>query len=140
MKEISLRLKSARELSMGIASFKSNRGLCQAELVALNCSSRELNSSARIPNCSCFIFQKCPSASKAPTVFSALCNPSATMTSNAGLISGSWWHLNACTVEFEKDVSALRVSGENSKESEAESSNKDHAWICRPLEHLTFII
>src|SRR6218665_1881151 len=129
MKEISLRLKSARELSMGIASFKSNRGLCQAELVALNCSSRELNSSARIPNCSCFIFEKSPSASKAPTVCSALCSPLATMACNAGLISGPWWHLNACTVEFEKYVSALRVSGQNPKESEAESSNKDHGYV-----------
>src|SRR6218665_141176 len=114
---------------MGMASFKSNRGLCQAELVALSCSSRELNSSARIPSCSCFIFEKSPSASKAPTVFSALCNPSATMTCNAALISRPWRHLNACTAEFEKDVSARRVSGENSKESEAESSNKDHGYV-----------
>ena len=50
------------ELSMRIASFKSYRGLCKAELVALNRSSGELHSFVGIQNSNCFLFERSPSA------------------------------------------------------------------------------
>jgi len=84
--------KSARELSMGIVSVKSNRGLCRpnAEPIALNSSN-------------CFILEWSPSL---PTVFLALCNPSTAMSCNAlhtcSRNSCPWWHLNAYTTEFER--------------------------------------
>ena len=57
IKEISLRLEKipqgpVKELGMGIALFKSNRGLCKAELIDLNSSRSEL------PNSNCFIFER----------------------------------------------------------------------------------
>ena len=92
------------ELSMGIASFKSNRGLCKAELVAR--SNRELHSSVIIPNSSCFIYERSPPASN--RVFGTLqsfrcdvvqCGPN--LWAYIARIIQGLWQLNACTTEFE---------------------------------------
>jgi len=76
--------KSAKEPSTGIASFKSNRGLFKAERVALplNRSSRELHIIVpwefKIP-----IASYSKEVLQPPTLFSALCNPSAAVQCHA---------------------------------------------------------